>query len=287
MRGIVAIVLAQLICACDNGSGQDDAGVDAEAEADVASDAGGDEPAPDGDDGGGDAGDGCSACHGSDEGPAPPPDLAGSSDPAQPGVGAHAAHLRNAGQHAAVRCGHCHPVPATTEAPGHIDEARPADVAFATLATLGGEARRQGGTCWVYCHGSFLRIAPAASPDWTAAGPLECDGCHGGPPAAPHPPATDCGRCHLDVAGTDGRIIHDSLHIDGLVQAPKGAHLVHLGGAGGTDAPCTACHAGDDYHGPLRDGAFLDTTRICDDCHDPGTMPAEEWRSYEWTPPAE
>ncbi|MFZ5785667.1 MAG: CxxxxCH/CxxCH domain c-type cytochrome, partial [Acidobacteriota bacterium] len=214
-----ALLAAGLTIACDQPGSPGDGGDLPDADADASSDA--------------DAGPACGACHGPDETGAPPPDLSGSTDRTTPGVGAHAAHLAEAPLRGRVRCGHCHVVPETADAAGHVDDARPADVTFSGLAAMGGTPVRDGDRCAVYCHGSFFRVDPGQSPPWTdpSAGPLSCTACHGLPPASPHPAATDCGRCHIEVASLDGAIVHPSQHIDGVLQAPHGAHLVHLGGA--------------------------------------------------------
>ncbi|MBI5500462.1 MAG: hypothetical protein HY907_09475 [Deltaproteobacteria bacterium] len=68
------------------------------------------------------------------------------------------------------------------------------------------------------------------------------------------------------------------LHIDSIVAAPHGAHLRHLGGAGGLDLPCTTCHPDGGVHGPLRDGEPLETTSVCDPCHPAGSVDAAAWR---------
>ncbi|MBU0552320.1 CxxxxCH/CxxCH domain-containing protein [Myxococcota bacterium] len=228
----------------------------------------------------------CGACHGAPDDPTPPPDLEGRVDPTTPGVGAHAAHMRPAAWRGAVKCAHCHVVPETVDDPGHIDAARPADVVFSGLARAGGAPEMQGRRCDVYCHGGFMRIRPSASPPWTTPGALDCGGCHGMPPPVPHPQDEGCGRCHLEVADLEGEIIDARKHIDSILQAPKEAHSPHLGGDGGDDLACDACHDGENYHGPLKDGQPLATTTICDECHGEGpdqeapTSP-QAWRDYK------
>ncbi len=218
----------------------------------------------------------CALCHGSGSQAAPPPGVG--KNPMSPGVGAHAAHLANSTWHAKVQCAHCHVVPKHVDDEGHIDGELPADVHFSGLATSGFEAkRRANGSCAVYCHGSAMRIDPVDSLPWSGTG-LSCGGgCHQLPPAGPHPNDKDCSRCHIETMNDAGEIIQPSMHIDAVLQAPKGAHLVHLGGAGGPSLPCSSCHDGTNYHGPLRDGKPLGTTTVCNSCHDMTAMDRETW----------
>ncbi|MBW2456068.1 MAG: CxxxxCH/CxxCH domain-containing protein [Deltaproteobacteria bacterium] len=163
----------------------------------------------------------CHSCHGSPESNAPPQDLAGSSDVASIGVGAHQAHLTGSALAAAVPCTSCHAVPTTVDAGGHLDDALPAEVVFAGAATADGRSPtwdRDTRLCsQSWCHGPSSEAT--ASPDWTAAaGPLSCASCHSFPPVAPHPDNTACGGCHQAVVGSNGAIINPALHVDGTVQ---------------------------------------------------------------------
>jgi len=222
----------------------------------------------------------CGSCHGLGDDPAPPPDLAGSSDPTAPGVGAHAAHLAPAGAFPAVRCKHCHVVPNRLDDPGHVDDARPADVTFSGLPTVGVEARYEGGACLVRCPGAALHEGPRWSPTWTA-GAIACGDCHGMPPTPPHPLAADCGRCHLDVADASGAIVDPDLHGDSIVNAPHGAHMHHLGPPATADLACDDCHVVPAYHGSLKDGGDLQTTGLCDACHD-ASLDRSLWNTDPW-----
>jgi len=271
------IALTATVPACADDAANLDADGPADTAEAVAEDGGGDADAVDV----GDAGEACDTCHGAAGQPAPPPDLAGGTDRTARGVGAHAAHLAASDRHATVRCSHCHPVPDRIDAPGHIDEARPADVVFSGLAAAAGVTTVWDGTaCTVYCHGGAMRFSPHRSPAWTGADGTTCTSCHDLPPGASHPAATDCGRCHLQVADAAGAIVFAALHIDSIIAAPHGAHLVHLGGADGDDLPCNTCHPDGAYHGPLRDGGTLEDTTVCDPCHAPGTYDAAAWRGY-------
>ena len=272
MALVAACALAVGLGGCDGGGHPVDGGPDADSSVDGGADADSDAETEQH----------CWSCHGSEGDPSPPPALSGSTDRADPGVGAHRAHMAGSALRSEVRCTNCHVVPASVGDEGHIDDERPADVRFSGLASFLGRAEMRDGRCAVYCHGSFLRISPDPSPAWTSGASLGCTGCHGSPPGAPHPAAADCGRCHIDVATPGGAIVRPWLHIDGINQAPKGAHLVHLGGAGGPAYACSDCHQGTNVHGPLRDGAFLEETTICADCHETGTVDPEAWRGYSW-----
>lgn len=149
-------------------------------------------------------------CHGTAASPAPPPDTFGNTDPASPGVGAHAVHLAGGGG-VPVPCDTCHVVPSAVGDPGHTTDG-PGDVVFSGLATLGGaQPTYDPGT--QTCSGAYCHTAGGASPavTWTG-GPLGCDACHGNPPPSPHPPSAACGACHPH-AGADA-----VLHVDGIVE---------------------------------------------------------------------
>lgn len=210
---------------------------------------------------------GCGDCHGTAENPAPDGSAAG----------AHAAHLAPPDDHGAIRCSACHEVPETVDAPGHRDDDRPADVRFSGLAARRVTPSYGPDGCTVYCHGGGLLVEQRRSPPWDAAGPLGCTSCHGMPPPPPHPAADDCATCHLDVIDEGGAIAGPSRHIDSMLSAPAAGHHLHLGGDGRQRLPCTACHTDEDYL--LRDHRPLESTTVCDPCHAPGTVDAEEWRS--------
>lgn len=224
----------------------------------------------------------CGSCHGEGEPHHPPPGVDGSSERDARGVGAHEPHVVDSDWHLAIRCSHCHPVPEEVGDPGHVDEERPADVIFSGLSVSRYPAADwDGSTCAVYCHGAAFGVTQSRSTAWTSVEPLECDGCHGNPPDSPHPDAADCGRCHLDVADDSGQIAIAYFHIDSVLQAPHGAHLVHLGGAEGPDYACSDCHQGENVHAPMKDGYPLEETTICAECHDSDPVDPLTWRSYD------
>lgn len=154
----------------------------------------------------------CDACHGAGPLGAPPPGLTGSTDPADPGVGAHRRHLDatlDDRMGARATCADCHVVPESAGAPGHLDAAAPADVVLGQ----GGEYDPASGTCLSACHWDR-----DPGPRWTdASGAARaCDACHGFPPATTrvgtvHPPAqslSQCLSCHP---------FETERHVDGIV----------------------------------------------------------------------
>lgn len=194
----------------------------------------------------GDESGGCHACHGSGASfGAPPPDLAGSSDPTTRTVGAHAAHIDTPiGAHPGYDCTVCHLTPDVVFEAGHVDTAAPAEVfpvaaGFTSVATADGVVASwdgAGGTCTNYCHGLGPALADDTAatlnrfPVWTAgSGQVNCSSCHGFPPETPsHPARVDCTTCHGLVVDGNGAIIIDAvtsatqttittLHIDGTL----------------------------------------------------------------------
>ncbi|PKN58892.1 MAG: hypothetical protein CVU56_03460 [Deltaproteobacteria bacterium HGW-Deltaproteobacteria-14] len=175
---------------------------------------------------------GCVGCHGSGDDPAPPVDLAGHDATTARGVGAHQSHLGTSSWHAQVGCASCHAVPATVDAPGHIDGAAPAELTWGGVARQDGAAPQwNGATCSnVYCHGGTLEEG-GATVTWTSVGTGQaaCGTCHGDPPAAPHPQLASCALCHPTIAA-NGTFPDPSRHIDGLVDV--------------ITTTCTSCHGG-------------------------------------------
>ncbi|MFO0757725.1 MAG: hypothetical protein U0359_14605 [Byssovorax sp.] len=150
----------------------------------------------------------CDACHGHGPSGAPPAGLA----PKSPGLGAHQRHLDTTlpdriGR--AVACERCHHVPASVDAPGHLDTSAPADVFLQADESYDPATQ----TCVVACH--FYK---EGSPTWNAgAKAAACDGCHGFPPVylangTPHtvsePTLEACLGCHTFDPDT---------HVNGLV----------------------------------------------------------------------
>ena len=232
-------------------------------------------------------GTGCSGCHGSEENPAPPTGLNGSSDTADIAVGAHQSHLHDSAVRKAIACSECHRVPGTVDQEGHLGDL-PAELTFGALATTDGAApawNRNAATCSsTYCHGGTISGGAATEPVWTTVDGSQaaCDSCHGSPPPAPHPAVADCGLCHPGTLTADGAIdVAGGQHIDGQLQVIAGG--------------CSACHGSDTNAAPPRalDGAGTTTDPgvgahqahlaggtvraaiTCEDCHPvPATLDA-------------
>jgi hypothetical protein len=159
--------------------------------------------------------DGCDGCHGSGGRAAPPTDLLGNVFTTARGVGAHRSHLDAPHRLSdPVPCAACHLVPATLQAPGHIDTAPPAEVVVSAGWDPG------SGTCANACH----RLA---RPRWTVVGQGEaaCGTCHGVPPGS-HAPFTieQCVDCHSASVGPFGNIrftgpagAETTTHLNGVV----------------------------------------------------------------------
>lgn len=187
----------------------------------------------------------CASCHGDAHRDgdflarsAPPFDLLGRSATRDPGVGAHAVHLTATATHAAVPCQECHVVPETVDAPGHADDARPAELSFGKLATAHDHTPHYdyaARSCVnSYCHGQ-------AEPRWTQprASDAACGACHGLPPALPHPQSERCSACHGDVIDEQRHFKAPARHIDGVVDFRAG--------------DCSSCHGGAENAAPPRD----------------------------------
>jgi predicted CxxxxCH...CXXCH cytochrome family protein len=183
-----------------------------------------------------DAGGSCTGCHGGQDNQsgAPPTDLAGGTSTGLVTVGAHSGHVA-----AGVACAACHLVPASTDAPGHIDPS-PAEVVLSGLAVAPGGPgptwNRGAATCSnVYCHGAAFQAASRGAslePVWTGAlAGGACGGCHAATPAGHGPfSVTDCATCHATSVDAAGAIAPGGTHLDGAVQFALDA------------STCTACH---------------------------------------------
>jgi len=163
----------------------------------------------------------CTACHGGPTSIAPPPDTAGNTDVASPGVGAHQVHLSGGASSRPLGCDECHVVPATADAPGHLDATPDTVVTFSGIA-LTAIATPAFDSAALTCNATFCHgpadAANSVSPVWTrTAGRLGCTDCHGFPPAAPHEQASsDCSTCHSNVTPTL-TFVDRNLHVNGVV----------------------------------------------------------------------
>jgi predicted CxxxxCH...CXXCH cytochrome family protein len=188
----------------------------------------------------------CTTCHHDDATPPTP----------RPTTGAHQAH--------ALYCDACHQVPqGPADVPTHASGDASAVIHFSGLAANAGAAptwdpvtRRCSDT---YCHG-------ALSPPWIDNPPhIQCDGCHGKPPAT-HAPwsrvADSCGTCHPVPSDPLLPIPSDSRHLNGVLELW---------------ANCTACHGANDHASPplSLDGSTDPTTRGvgAHERHLDGTLP--------------
>jgi predicted CxxxxCH...CXXCH cytochrome family protein len=168
----------------------------------------------------------CTACHGSGN-PAPPRDLDAQTATTAPGVGAHQAHIEGSARARAVPCAECHLVPDDVLDPGHLDDARPAELVFSGAAVaFGASPAYAGGACsGTPCHGAAFPDGNDSGgsqtlPSWTLVdgSQITCGSCHGLPPPAPHPYySSDCSACHENVADDDQSFVRPELHVDGVV----------------------------------------------------------------------
>ncbi len=180
----------------------------------------------------------CHTCHGTTLSDAPPRDTLGRVERGLATVGAHQSHVGPSTWHREVRCDDCHVVPATIDAPGHIDPS-PAELTFSRVANASGvSARYDGGTCGAYCHGPTLEGGALTQPEWTRSDVAQtyCGDCHGVPPPAPHPQisVTDCSRCHPDARPGLG-FKEPERHIDGVLDLNVTCVSCH--GSGTNPAP--------------------------------------------------
>jgi predicted CxxxxCH...CXXCH cytochrome family protein len=171
----------------------------------------------------------CTACHGSDDDPAPPLDLAGNMDTEAPGVGAHRIHVTGTSRSRAVACESCHLVPEHLLDEGHVDTSGPAEVRLTGAAVaFGGTAEYTNGRCQnTSCHGGVFPDGHASGatdpePVWTRVdgSQTDCGGCHGMPPPRPHPRGDlnpTCNACHENIEADNRTFRRPDLHVDGEV----------------------------------------------------------------------
>ncbi len=183
----------------------------------------------------------CYTCHGNPATKAvnPPVGLSGSSASSDPGVGAHVIHLAGGTlTGTVVACASCHNVPASFDAPGHIDANDPtpgrAEVfltdTLAAIVTLGrvnlpvayNPATHKCEN--TYCHGNFTN-GNNFQPQWNGTDQAKCGTCHGDPatgnpmPKSPHFQIATCSVCHTETMNSDNLTIKDkSKHMDGKLE---------------------------------------------------------------------
>jgi predicted CxxxxCH...CXXCH cytochrome family protein len=223
----------------------------------------------------------CSSCHGSGPEGLPPPDLSGSSDPARVGVGAHAIHAEGGSTTRPVACNACHAVPLAAGDDGHLDDSPAAELTFGAVALAGGRLPswdRGSQRCsdgW--CHGPSP--GAAASPPWTqGGGGLDCQSCHGMPPAPPHPQMEQCELCHAPTIDALGNMVRER-HVDGTVDVvlPDGCDGCHGSGTLGAPPPDLAGNVdpsspGVGAHAAHLTGGLSSRPVPCGECH---TVPSD------------
>lgn len=205
----------------------------------------------------------CSLCHGTEDSPAPPRNTSGESDATAHGVGWHQAHLEGANALAhPIPCDTCHVVPATVNAPGHLDDGETgADLKFGGMAVTNNlmvEYVRETSTCKnVYCHGATLSGGSNIAPDWDdddSDEELNCGSCHGFPPPDPHPSVQQCSNCHADTVTAEMELNLD-FHINGKID------LAYVEG-------CSKCHGSEVNPAPPLDShGNTDTTELTVGAH--------------------
>ena len=220
----------------------------------------------------------CDACHGAPP-PAPHPTKGACAgchaDTAGPGlsIANKASHINGKVDiklAANAPCGSCHGAPPPSPHPA------------ATACE----------TCHGETAGPNMTIANAANhmngKVEFAVGPGSCAGCHGAPPAAPHPTGNACETCHSETAGPGLTIIGSSLHRNKKtdVSVVNGADCAGCHGLPPIEkhpkqTTCHLCHGatvGSDQkllpgvkHPTGKLDFAIDTTK-CDTCH--GAPPA-------------
>jgi len=164
---------------------------------------------------------GCTTCHGSSTGSAPPKDLSGDTVNTAAGVGAHTAHLKTSTWHRAMPCSSCHVVPITADAPGHRDGDNVSEVKFDTLNPAAAYTAGTTTCSSLYCHGNGRGNTGTAS--WVTPGALGCTSCHavdGTNMSGDHRrhlgKGIKCSQCHMTVVDANRNIINANLHVNGL-----------------------------------------------------------------------
>ncbi len=191
---------------------------------------------------------------------APPRGVQGETDPAQPAVGAHQAHVNPTDATALARpfsCDQCHnPMPPGAPHPSGSNSV----VVFAGIATAGGARPSYDaatGCAATYCHGNYPPGGNNFTPSWTGGGSqVSCGTCHdlppatgrvvtvgGGPPMRLHvlhsQVGLSCANCHAGYGFENGPV-NLSLHVNGVVDV--GVGVTQWNPATGA---CVGCHGSD------------------------------------------
>ncbi len=168
----------------------------------------------------------CDSCHGSDGQSAPPKDLAGNTDRASIGVGAHREHLALSTWRREINCSNCHHVPTAFDDPAHIDGDNKAEVPFDGLNPTANVNITTGTCSNLYCHGDGR--GNNGTMQWTDSGALDCNSCHITPNVGQNARAMSgahdkhirdkrvpCVECHQSVVNSNNDIVSGQLHVDG------------------------------------------------------------------------
>jgi hypothetical protein len=192
----------------------------------------------------------CNTCHGDFNDPtkiAPPRALNGSTETSYPGVGAHTSHLYANTLGNEIRCSSCHKYPQSVYTEGHIDNDGKAEIIFGKLSIQGGANPSydfNSNNCSnTYCHGNFtfyrdstaqinkfVYTAPTITGNnftakWNKVDGTQaaCGTCHGLPPEGHLSfKVTDCFYCHGEVVDSNGNIIDQTKHINGIADVKLG-----------------------------------------------------------------
>lgn len=175
---------------------------------------------------------GCTVCHGSAAGSAPPEDTHGNTDTQFAGVGAHQAHVQGGTVGRALACGECHRTPTSFADPNHLDGDGRAEVVFGDLSRTGGVVPEYDPVTAAcsdsYCHDGG-RFGQGGSVGWTTVGTGAgaCGTCHGIPPSTVTghpavPSGVSCAVCHATVVDERLAIVSTDLHLNGRADATCG-----------------------------------------------------------------
>lgn len=182
----------------------------------------------------------CEKCHGSARTAQESGTFYDTTISSQSFAGKHVKHLA-ATYTDPVTCDTCHVVPSSINSFGHMSSL-PAPVTFSGRAkyaslentsTMSPTYNPSGQTCSnTYCHSGVksYAIGGAPAPNWTSDS-YGCSGCHGDPPAEPHPQVSknNCKACHDHVNSTGDGFVNKSKHINGVADT--------------TADDCLTCHA--------------------------------------------
>lgn len=168
----------------------------------------------------------------------------------------HRAHDETEGL--GVDCARCHPLP-TQGALGLTHGNGQVEVRIVHPdGSAAGAFERATGTCTTYCHQNE-GSGEAMSWHESGAGPGQCVGCHGSPPANHYEGA--CSSCHEEANNVGTALSMGPLHLNGVVD---------LGDGSGS---CLACHRSEGTPWPneaVHDAhrtSTLGASVACDDCH--------------------